>query len=90
MSTVTQEQVDAAIKNKYVQTLECLGKRTCIVGVELQNGFTIFETSTCVDPDNYSQEIGEYVCMDKIKDKIWNHLGFTLQNELSKTSFKLT
>lgn len=28
---------------------------------------------------NYSEEIGQEACMEKIRDRIWNLLGFLLQ-----------
>ena len=40
---------------------------------------TAVESSACVDPRNYSEEIGQEACMEKIRDRIWNLLGFLLQ-----------
>ena len=44
---------------------------------------TIVESSACVDPKNYSEEIGAEICKERIKNQVWNHLGFLLQ-----TAFK--
>lgn len=52
---------------------------TTLVHCTLRNGFTITESSACVDPKNYDEKVGEELCMKKIKSKIWNHLGFLLQ-----------
>lgn len=52
---------------------------TTVVHCKLRNGFSITEASSCVDPVNYSQEMGEKICMERIRNKIWNHLGFLLQ-----------
>lgn len=56
-----------------------LGDRTTVVRCVLRNGFEIVESSSCVDPKNYSEEMGRNICMGKIKDKIWELLGFLLQ-----------
>lgn len=56
-----------------------IGRCTTIVRCVLRNGFEIIESSACVDPKNYSEEIGYESCMEKIKDKIWYLLGFLLQ-----------
>lgn len=56
-----------------------LGECTTVVRCVLRNGFEIIESSSCVDPKNYSKEIGYEICMEKIKDKIWELLGFLLQ-----------
>lgn len=47
--------------------------------VHPEKGFELVESSACVDPRNYSEEIGQEACMEKIRDRIWNLLGFLLQ-----------
>ena len=74
--SISQQMVDDFIKEINVDTL---GKKTTVVQVILVNGFEIFETSSCVDPENYSEEMGSQICLEKIKDKIWAYLGFLLQ-----------
>ena len=56
-----------------------MGEKTTVVRCILRNGFEIWETSTCVDPKNYDQEIREQICMERIENKIWELLGFLLQ-----------
>lgn len=62
----------------YYETIT-LGDRTTVVRCVLRNGFEIVESSSCVDPKNYSEEMGRDICIGKIKDKIWELLGFLLQ-----------
>ena len=62
----------------YTET-KTLGDRTTLVYCVLRNGFVIVESSSCVDPKNYSEEMGYEICMEKIRDKIWELLGFHLQ-----------
>lgn len=59
------------------------GDRTTVVYCVLRNGFTIVESSACVDPENYSEEIGKEICLGKIRDKIWELLGFMLQTAVN-------
>jgi hypothetical protein len=54
-----------------------MGNHTVVL-VKLRNGFTLIEESACVDPANYSQEIGEQYALKKAKARVWNHLGFLL------------
>lgn len=61
----------------YTETIT-LGDRTTVVRCVLRNGFEIVESSSCVDPKNYSEEYGAKICMERIKNKIWNLLGFLL------------
>lgn len=55
-----------------------IGDRTTVVHAVLRNGFSITESSACVCADNYNMQIGEDICMEKIKDKVWMLLGFLL------------
>lgn len=50
-----------------------------IVIATLVNGFTVVESSACVDPKNYDEKIGAEMCIGRIKNQVWNHLGFLLQ-----------
>ncbi|MGI5947745.1 MAG: Gp49 family protein [Lachnospiraceae bacterium] len=70
------EMVDKFIS--YTETCT-MGDRTTVVRCVLRNGFEIVESSSCVDPKNYSKEMGHEICMNKIKDKIRELLGFLLQ-----------
>lgn len=56
-----------------------MGDRTTVVRCVLRNGFVIVESSSCVDPKNYSEAMGREICMERIKNKIWELLGFWLQ-----------
>lgn len=83
-NTVTIEQVKAAIIETDIQTIELVGKKHTLVAVKLANGFTIIETTTCVDPDNYSEDIGAGICLAKIESKIWMLEGYVLQGLLNE------
>ena len=74
--SIGQRMVDEFVA--YTETIT-MGDRTTVVRCVLQNGFEIVESSACVDPRNYSEELGRKICMEKIKDKIWALLGFLLQ-----------
>ncbi len=56
-----------------------MGEKTTVTQITLKNGFIITESSSCVDPKNYSMEIGERVNLEHAKNKIWELLGFLLQ-----------
>ena len=54
-----------------------MGNHTVVL-VTLRNGFTLIEESACVDPANYSHEIGERYALAKAKSRVWHLLGFLL------------
>ena len=82
--SISQEMVDGFIKKVKCTTL---GNKTTLVTVVLVNGFEMIEASTCVDPDNYSEEIGKEICLDRIKNRIWEFLGFMLQTGVNGIKF---
>jgi hypothetical protein len=75
-NTITPKNVDSFIKELKVNTL---GEKTTIVQATLVNGFEIIESSSCVDPANYDEKLGSEICLERIKNKIWELLGFLLQ-----------
>jgi hypothetical protein len=74
--SISMGMVNDFIKETHISTI---GEKTTLVRVVLVNGFEIIESSACVDKDNYSEEMGTEICLEKIKDRIWFLLGFLLQ-----------
>ncbi len=74
--SIGPKMVENFIVGKQVLTL---GTKTTVVKVRLANGFEIVESSSCVDEVNYNEEIGVEICMERIKNKVWELLGFLLQ-----------
>lgn len=81
-NTVTIKDVRANMKDVIKETRVEFGKPVSYVTVKMLNGFTLRESTTCVDPENYNEEIGFQICMDRIQDKIWYLLGYQLQEDL--------
>jgi hypothetical protein len=75
-NAVTQSLVDDFIVDYEVFTKK---NKITIVIATLRNGFTIVESSACVDRRNYDEEIGADICKKRIENQVWNHLGFLLQ-----------
>ena len=83
--SVTQEQVQENMQDVIVRTLQDFEKPCTYVTVRMKNGFTLRESTTCVDPANYDEEIGKQICLEKIEDKIWFLLGYALQDKVANT-----
>jgi len=83
-NAISADDVDNMIASIATTTLTPEGSKskTTVVVCTLINGFTITESSACVDPANYDEQIGKEICLTKIKDKIWFLLGFLLQSAL--------
>ena len=74
--SIGQQMVDDFIVDYDVFTKQ---DKITIVIATLKNGFTIVESSACVDPKNYDEKIGAEICKERIKNQVWNYLGFLLQ-----------
>lgn len=74
---ITQKDVDNFIAKTEVIKM---GDKTTVVQVTCKNDFSIINGSACVDVKNFDMEIGKQCCMEHIKDKIWEYLGFLLQS----------
>lgn len=86
--TVTPDIIDEIIVNSNIEVMTIFDKCT-IVACQLPNGFVIVESSACVSPENYDEETGVNICLDKIADKIWELEGYKLQEELVREEFGL-
>jgi hypothetical protein len=80
---VTGEQIDKLMDEATIGTQTILEKCT-IVAVTLKNGFILIESSACVDVANYNEEIGKEICLNRIRNKLWELEGYKLQCEVSK------
>ena len=88
MNTVTKEQVQDNMKDVVIRTVTEFDKPTTYVTVRMNNGFILRESTTCVDPSNYDENIGAEICLKKIESEVWKLLGFLLSENLStKKSF---
>lgn len=56
-----------------------IGEKTTVVNAHTRSGFNMVHHSSCVDPKNYSEELGKQYAMEEVVDDLWAHLGFVLQ-----------
>lgn len=79
---ITEEDIVAFVNLGYnaVSTIKARGgKPVTVMEREYPTGFTAFDTSACVDPNNYSEKIGADTCSKRLNSILWSHLGFMLQ-----------
>ena len=81
-TTVTQGRIDNIIARAELQDMK-MGAKTTVVQAVLPNGFTITETSSCVDPENYDHEVGKNIAINRIKGRLWELEGYLLQSKLN-------
>lgn len=74
---LTQGDIDKFFENGKTSVMT-IDKHITVMHHKTPTKFFWTEHSGCVDPANYDIAIGEYECTSKVKDKIWNYLGFVL------------
>lgn len=82
-NTVTQEQVAQIFFDSFKE-VTTMGNKTTVLAVTLPSGFVIVESSSCVDPDNYDEQMGYEICRDRVINKIWELEGYVLQKKVSE------
>lgn len=78
---ITREYISEIMENSEFETFTTFDKCT-IVSCRLPNGFVITESSSCVNPEDYNEELGADICFDKIAEKIWDLEAYRLQQHL--------
>lgn len=73
---VFKEDVENFIADVEVMTV---GEKTTVVNAHTLSGFDMIRHSSCVDPKNYSEELGKQYAMEEVVNELWGHLGFVLQ-----------
>jgi hypothetical protein len=81
-NTVTVEEIKNLLLNAKVEVKTIFNKCT-VVAVQLENGFIITESSACVDPANYDEQLGAEICLKRIENKLWELEGYALQKKLA-------
>ena len=73
---ILKEDVEQFITDVEVMTV---GEKTTVVNAHTLTGFDTVRHSSCVDPKNYSEELGKQYAMEEVVNNLWGHLGFVLQ-----------
>ena len=73
---ILKEDVENFITNVEVMKV---GEKTTVVNAHTLTGFDTVRHSSCVDPKNYSEELGKQYAMEEVVNDLWAHLGFVLQ-----------
>lgn len=79
--SVSNEQVKEAIRNSKIEVTK-MGQKTTVVHCTLPNGFELVASSACVHPEDYAENVGRAVCMEKITDEVWKLLGYQRQEKV--------
>lgn len=75
MECIKEEYIKELIDNSEV-VISTVFDNTTVVSIKLPSGFVITETSSCLNKEHYSLEIGAEICIAKIQDKLLSLEGY--------------
>lgn len=78
---VSIKRVEEVMNHSKVVVYKAFDKCTVVV-CQLPSGFVIVESSSCVDPKNYNEQMGVEICMNRIKDRIFEMEAYKLQEDI--------
>lgn len=78
---VSDERINWLIDNSDIVTTTVFDKCT-VLCCKLPNGFVLTESSSCVSPENYDEDLGYEICMDRLISKLFELEAYLLQEEM--------
>ena len=83
---VSIQRVEEVMNHSKVVVYKAFDKCTVVV-CQLPSGFVIVESSSCVDPKNYDEQMGVEICMNRIKDRVFEMEAYKLQSDLYEVQY---
>jgi hypothetical protein len=80
-NSITQDEIDVIIADSTIKAF-IMGEKTTVIHLTTKEGFEFVESSSCVDPANFDEVIGYNICINRIKNKLWELEGYCLQKEV--------
>lgn len=78
---VTQEHINALLNSAEIQE-HVFWEKELVVSYKLPSGFTVTGRAACVDPANFSFEIGRSIAREDVENQLWKLEGYLKQIEL--------
>ena len=71
-----KSHIDEIIENSVFEDFKTEHGNCTIVAMTLPNGYTLVESSGCIDPDEYDHELGIQLCKEALRRKVWQVEGY--------------
>ena len=89
MGKVNKEHIEKLIEDSDFNVAKMFDKTT-VLSCKLPNGFVITESSSCVNPADYDEDLGVAICIHRIKNRLWELEGYLSQNNHNEVKEKLS
>lgn len=82
--SVSEQRVEEVIDHSRIDYTNVgeQGRKTLVATATLPNGFEVTVSASCVDPNDFDREIAQDICHERLKDKVWELLGFQQHPDL--------
>jgi hypothetical protein len=64
------------------------GTTVTVCCLTLKNGFTVVDSSACVSPENFNEELGRKAAKERARSQIWELEGYLLKQEMFDAQFR--
>lgn len=73
---IPQEYIEDIMADSDYEVWDSQWGNCTIVAMTLPNGYTIVESSGCIDPDEYDHDLGVKLCKAALERKVWQLEGY--------------
>jgi len=80
-SKVSEQKAEQALKNASIEYVKHCQK-TLVATARLSNGFEVTVSASCVDPADYDHSVAEEICRERLKERVWEFLGYQQHPDL--------
>lgn len=79
---VTKELIESHIQSVDYQDVVIAGQKFMFCGIKMDNGFVVIgKPATCIDPDNWRDEIAQKISYENSHDEIWKLEAYRMMSE---------
>lgn len=72
---ITMDYIKDLINESEFEVTKMFNKTT-VVACKLPNGFVIVESSSCVNPADFNEDLGVYICKKRIENRLFELEGY--------------
>lgn len=73
---IPKEHIDEIMEDSDYEVYDSAFGSCTIVAMTLPNGYTLVESSGCIDPDEYDHDLGVELCKEALRRKVWQLEGY--------------
>jgi len=81
-NTITEDKINQLLDEADLEETVFWGKEL-VISYRLRSGFTVLGRAACVDPANFSFEIGRKYAREDAVNQLWKLEGYVLQLKLA-------